>query len=244
MAANVPFDWRSSDRRLFLTAAIVFPLIVLIGFGRTYYFKTFAGAPALPSTLVHIHGILMTAWVALFMTQVWLIRTKNAKVHMKLGIFAVALACLVIVVGFFTAASAAKNGSPSAPPDIPPLAFMVVPFFDLLYFTIVFAAAIYYRRKLATHKRLMLLTAINFLPPALARIPIATVQSLGPILFFGIPAILTAGLLIYDWRVNGRMNKPFLIGGIALIASYPLRLVLAGTGAWMAFAAWVTSWAA
>lgn len=47
-----------------MVAAIVFPLIMLAGFGNTYYFKTFFGLPPLPSMLVHLHGVLMTAWVA------------------------------------------------------------------------------------------------------------------------------------------------------------------------------------
>jgi hypothetical protein len=244
MATNEPFDWRSSDRRLFLAAAIMFPLIVLIGFGRTYYLKMFVGTPALPSTLVHIHGLIMTAWVVFFIVQVWLIRSKNARTHMSLGMLGIALAILIIVVGFFTGAAAAKNGSASAPPDIPSLAFFIVPFLDLVLFALFFGAAIYYRKRPADHKRLMLLTVINFLPPAVARIPIASLQSLGPLVFFGVPSLFAIGLIIYDTRRTGKLNRLFLIGSLVLIASYPLRIMVSGTDAWMGFAAWVTTWAA
>lgn len=244
MASAAPFDWRAADRRLYLVAAILFPLIILVGFGRTYYFSQFTGAPALPTTLVHIHGLIMSAWVILFITQVFLIRTKRAKVHMKLGMLGIVLAALILVVGFFTAAHAAKFGSLAAPPDIPPLAFFVVPFFDLVLFAAFFGAAIYYRKRLADHKRLMLLTAINFLPPALARVPLPAVQSLGPLFFFGIPVALMIGFVAYDTRQTGKLNRAFLIGSIVLAASYPLRLMLSGTDAWMSFASWVTGWAA
>ena len=241
---NEPFDWRRSDRRLFLAAAILFPIIVLIGFGPTYYLRFAFNSPPIPSMLVHLHGILMTAWVAFFIAQVLLIRTKRQKVHMNLGILGVALAILIIVVGFFTAATAAKFGAASAPPDIPPLAFLIVPMVDLVMFAGLFGAAIYYRTRPATHKRLMLLTAINFLPPAVARIPVEAFQSFGPLFFFGVPTVLAIGLLIYDtWR-NRKLNKPFLVGAVALIASYPLRIMISTTGAWISFAAWVTSWAA
>ena len=244
MAANITFDWRRADRRVYLTAAIAFAVIVLAGFGRTYYFKMFTGTPPLPSMLVHIHGIVMTAWVALFAVQVWLIRTKKPKVHMSLGMLGIALAMLVIVVGFFTSASAAKFGSASAPPDVPPLAFFIVPFVDIIFFAVCFAAAIYYRTNLANHKRLMLLTAISFLPPAVARIPLEFVPKLGPILFMGVPAAMVIGFLIYDtWR-HKKLNRVFLIGGTILVVSYPLRMIISGTGAWMSFATWVTSWAA
>ena len=62
---------------------------------------------------------------------------------------------------------------------------MIVPLFDLLMFVILFGAAVYYRRRPAAHKRLMLLTAVNFLPPTIARIPVAALQGLGPFWFFG-----------------------------------------------------------
>ena len=244
MAMNEPFDWRRSERRLFLIVAIAFPLIVIAGFGPTYYFKPISGGPPLPSLLVHTHGLLMSAWIVFFVAQVWLIRTKNAKTHMNIGLVGIALAILMVIVGFFTAAAAARNGSPSSPPDIPPLAFFVVPFFDILLFAGLFTAAVYYRKRPANHKRLMLLTVLNFLPPAVGRLPVAAFQSLGPLFFFGVPAVLAIVLLAYDTWANKKLNKVFLVGAIVLIASYPLRMLLAGTPAWMAFAAWVTSWAA
>jgi hypothetical protein len=244
MAVNDSLNRRIFDRRLYAAAAVLFAMIVLAGFARTYYLREFFDVPALPSLLVHVHGLVMTAWVALFGVQVWLISSKRIRVHQRLGYTAIGLAVLIIVVGFFTAAASAKFGSSSTPPGIPPLSFMVVPMFDLLMFAILFGGAIYYRKRPADHKRLMLLTAINFLPPAVARIPYEPLQSFGPLWFFGLPTALALLLLILDsWR-NRRLNKVFLVGSIALIVSYPLRLILMGTGPWLAFAAWVTGWAA
>lgn len=243
MATNETFDWRQSDRRLFAAVALLFPIIILIGFARTYYLKAVFGTPPVPSMLVHLHGLVMTAWVLYFIAQVWLIRSKRARVHMSAGMLGIGLAIVVIVVGFFTAAGAAF-GSASAPPDIPPLSFMIVPMTDLLMFAGLFGAAIYYRKRPAHHKRLMLLTVINFLPPAIARIPIESLQSFGPLFFFGTPTLLIIGLLVYDtWR-NRKLDRVFLVGSILLIASYPLRLMMMGTNAWMSFASWITSWAA
>jgi hypothetical protein len=244
MSVNETFDWRSADRRLFAIVAILFPLIVLIGFARTYYLKFAVDSPPLASLLVHAHGIVMTMWVILFVSQVWLIRSKRARVHMNLGVAGVVLAVIVFVVGFFTAVASAKYGSNSAPPDIPPLSFLIVPIFDMLLFAIFFGAAIYYRRQLATHKRLMLLTAINFLPPAVARFPFDWVLAAGPLFFFGVPAVVAIAFLIIDRWKTGRFNTPYLVGAIVLIASYPLRIALSGTDVWMNFARWLTTWAA
>ncbi|MFL6373093.1 MAG: hypothetical protein ACJ73D_00355 [Pyrinomonadaceae bacterium] len=238
------FEWRRYDRRLFAAVALVFPLAVLVGFARTYYLKLAFGTAPLPSLLVHAHGALMTTWVAFFIAQVWLIRSRNHRTHMKFGMFGIALAVVMIFVGFFTGVAAAKYGSASTPAGIPPLAFLAVPLFDILMFALLFGAAIYYRMRPAEHKRLMLLTAINFLPPAVGRFPFEPFSSGGPLMFFGVPALIMVVLLVLDtWR-NGQLNKVFLAGSILLIASYPLRLMLAGTGLWAAFAAWLTGWAA
>jgi hypothetical protein len=240
MAMNEPFDWRRSDRRLYAIVATLFPIVVLIGFARTYYLKFAFGDLPLPSLLVHIHGVLMSAWVLFFVAQVWLIRSKNQRIHMKAGMFGVVLAIAMIVVGSLTAIAAAKHGSASTPPGVSPLGFLAVPVFDLLMFAGLFGAAIFYRKRPANHKRLMLLTVINFLPPAIGRFPFPSLMALGPLFFLGVPALITIGLLVYDtWR-NKKLNLAFLVGGVTLIASYPIRMILMGTPEWMSFATWLT----
>ena len=228
------------DRRLFLAAAVLFALIVVAGFARTYYLKVWFGTPPLASLLVHVHGIVMTAWVGLVAAQVWLIRSQNIAVHRRVGAWGVGLAALVVVVGFFTAISAARDGSASFPPNIPRLAFLAVPLFDLLMMVVLVGGAIHYRRVPANHKRLMLLAVINLLPPALARLPFPSLAALGPLFFFGVPAFLAVTAVGYDRWQSGRFNRVFALGTILLIASYPIRLVLAGTDTWMRFATWLT----
>lgn len=238
---DTSLDRRLFDRRLYLAAAIVFPLIVLAGFGRTYYVKGLFGSPPLPSTLVHLHGLLMTTWVVLFIAQVRFISSKRIQLHQRLGYGAIGLAALIVATGLPTALRAAKYGSASTPPGIPPLAFLAIPVFDLVMFTLLFSGAIYYRRKPAAHKSLMLLTAVNFLPPALARIPIGSLQAIGPLWFFGFPTGLALLCLGLEARRHGRVNKVFAAGTLLLICSYAARLALMTTGAWMVLATWLTS---
>jgi hypothetical protein len=234
-------DKRVLDRKLFFVSAIGFPLIVLAGFGRTYYLKGFFDVPPLASSLVHVHGLLMTAWVALFVTQVSLISTRRVRVHQRLGYAGIGLAVLILAVGFVVAVRAAKFGAFSSPPGIPRLAFLLVPLTDLVMFAVLFGAAVYFRKRPANHKRLMLLTAVNFLPPAVARIQIASLQALGPLWFFGFPTVLALACVGWDtWR-NERLNTIFLAGTILLIVSYVGRLILMGTTTWMSVATWLTS---
>ena len=231
---------RAFDRRLYKAVAILFGLIIAVGFSRTYYLKLVFDPTPLPSLLLHLHGLLMSAWVVLFIVQVRLVAARQIRIHQRLGWVNVGLASLIICVGFFTALRAGKYGFRSAPPGIAPTAFMIVPIFDLLMFAILLGGAIYFRKRAAEHKRLMLLTAVNFLPPALARIPAGPLVALGPLWFFGVPTVLALCCVGLDAKRHGRLNGVFLTGTLLLLASYFVRLAIMNTPAWLATAQWLT----
>ena len=241
MAVSPSASRRLTERRFFALAAALFPLLILLGFGRTYYLKGFFESPPVPSRLVHVHGLLMAGWVGLFITQVWLIASHRVRLHQRLGFAGLALAVVMIPVGLLTAINAARFGSAANPQGIPPLVFMVVPMADMVVFALLFGAAVWYRKSAAEHKRLILLTMLNFLPPAIARWPVALVAAAGPLAFFGIPDVVALACLVIDARRNGKVNGVFLAGTLLLVASHPLRLMLGFTEPWMRFATWVTS---
>lgn len=229
-----------AEHRLFVGAAVLFPVIVLAGFARTYYLKGFFHTPALPSALVHLHGALMTAWVALFITQVWLVSSNRVRTHQRLGLFGAGLAAAMVVVGVRVAIGQAVRGA--APAGVPPLVFLVVPLMDMAVFIILLGAALWYRRRRPeNHKRLMALTALNFLPPAVSRIPLAFIQSGGLAAVFGIADSLVLVAVAYDtWR-NRRLNPAFALGALLILLSLPLRLAIGGSAWWMRFATWAVT---
>jgi hypothetical protein len=233
MAMNPRIQTVINDRRLYIWFAALMPLIVLAGFARTYYLKGFFGTPTLPSLLVHLHGLVMTTWVVLFITQVSLVATRRTRTHMRLGVFGAVLAGLVVVVGVATAVFAAARGGSPGPP---PLQFLVVPLVDMLIFAILIGSALYYRRRLDIHKRLMLLAAVNLLAPAIARIPFNFIQTGGPLAFFGLTDLVLLACVAFDTIKHRRLHPVFLWGAVFIIALQPLRLMLAGTDVWMRFA--------
>lgn len=240
MAINDTAARREFERRFFLATAILFAIVVLIGFGPTYYLKGFFNSPPIPRTIIHLHGFLMATWVALFAAQVYFIRSKRIKLHQQLGLATIILAIAIVITGLFTAIAATKYGSPSTPPGVKPLEFLVVPFFDVLVFAVLFAAAVYYRRNAPNHKRLMLLTVLNFLPPAIARFPFGLTESFGPLWFYGVPGALTILLVAIDtWR-NRKLNVVFLAGAVLMIAAQWGRLPFSTTQTWLNFATWIT----
>lgn len=227
---------RTFDRRLYAITAVAFSLIVLAGFSPTYYLKALFGTPPLATGLVHVHGALMTTWVALFATQVWLVSAKQIRVHQRLGYAAIGLAALIIVTGLPVAVHAAKYGTGAKPDAFTPLQFLVVPVTDLVEFALLFAAAVYFRRRPREHKSLMFLTVVNFLPPALGRIPPRTAA-----VAIAIPIAATLLALGLDtWR-QGRVNRVFLVASILVIAALPGRILIMKTPAWMAIATWLTN---
>lgn len=238
MAFDQVIPQRRKERRLYLWASIFVPLIVLAGFARTYYLKSLFGTPALPGLLVHLHGIVMTSWLALFVAQVWLVAARRTKLHQRLGVLGAVLAALVLLIGIQTAIFGAARGSTPGPP---PLQFLVVPLVDLLVFAILIGTALYFRRRLEMHKRLMLLAALNLLTPAIARIPLEFIEKGGPLAFFGLTDLLILACVGYDTVKNRRLHPVFLWGTLLIIASQPLRLMLSGTDAWMRFATWLVS---
>src|SRR5687767_9394317 len=241
MAINDSAARNAFERRFFLAIAILFPITVLIGFGPTYYLKGMFDSPPIPRLIIHIHGFVMALWVALFGVQVYLIRSRRIKIHQRLGLLSVIVGVTIIITGLMTAVAAAKYGSTSSPPGVLPLEFLIVPFGDVLVFAVLFAAALYYRRNAPNHKRLILLTVLNFVPAAIARFPFGLTESYGPLWFFGVPDVLAIVFVIADtWR-NRKLSKVFLAGAIFLIASHWIRLPFASTSVWMNFATWITS---
>ncbi len=239
-AASEKVTARTREHKFFLLVGLMCPILVIVGFSKNYYLRPFFPEMGpLYSDLVRFHAAVMTTWILLFAAQAWLVSAKKIKLHMKLGFAGVGLAVLVLVTGYLVAIGSAQRGN--SVPGIPPLEFLIIPIADLVLYVIFFGGAIYLRKSPAEHKRLMLLSAANFLPPAAARMPIPALQALGPLWLFGLPIVLTIAALIYDtWR-NRKVNKVFLAGSILLIASFPMRMWLGGTEAWLRLATWLTS---
>jgi hypothetical protein len=215
-------------------------IAVLVGFGPTFYLKPFFNNPPIARSIIYVHGFVMSAWVLLFAVQVYFISSKKIKLHQKLGLAGVGLAAAVFALGIMTAVAAAKYGSAASPPGIPPLSFLIIPIGDMVVFAILFGAAVYYRKNSPNHKRLMLLTIINFLPAAVARFPGGLTDQYGPLWFYGVPTVLTIALIGLDIGYNRKVNKVFLFAGIFMIVGMWIRLPLMSTGPWLGFAQWLT----
>ena len=232
----------TTDRTFYSGIAIAMAATVLIGFGPTFYLRPFieppptvSGARTL-SPLVYLHGAVFTAWVVLFIVQTRLIARRQTRVHQRTGIATVVLGAVMVIVGAMTAIAAAARGA--SPPGTDPLGFLVVPMFDLVLFSAFIALAVARRRDRESHKRLMLMAYISIVTAAFARFP--GVFPLGPFGFFGLSCIFIVAGVAYDRVSRGRVHPVYIWGGAAFVLSVPLRLMISTTGAWRAFAEFLT----
>jgi 4-amino-4-deoxy-L-arabinose transferase-like glycosyltransferase len=108
----------------------------------------------------------------------------------------------------------------------------------MLLFALFVGLALAKRRDAQSHKRWMMLATIGLSTAAIARWP--GVLELGPPAFFGLTDLFVIALGLWDWRSRRRLHAVTLWGGLLLVLSQPLRLVVSGTDTWLAFARWAT----
>ena len=209
-------------------------LAVVYGFSRSYYFKLAFGAPVL-STLYHLHGALFTSWLLLLMVQTSLVAAGRTPVHRRLGVAGGVLAAAMTLVAILMSQALGRR----APTDPMALGFLTVPLATAVVFPAFVGAALWWRRFPELHKRLMLIGTVELLPAGFGRWPI--LANAGPLGFLGLPDLFIVGMAIYDRATTGRVHPATLWGGLILVASQVLRVVVGGTSTWQSFARWFVS---
>jgi hypothetical protein len=217
--------------------AIAIAITVFAGFSRTYFLKAYYGTPQL-SVLLHLHGLVFTIWVLFFLAQTTLVAAGKTYIHRRMGVAGAVLAAIVVVLGTTTAILRVKGGA--APiPGVSGLSFLAIPLFDMLVFAILVGAALYFRRRLEAHKRLMTLGMIGLTSAPIARLHFPVLPP-GPPTFFGLTDLFIVVMLLYDLVTRRRIHPATIWGGLLIVASQPLRLMISGTPAWLGFASWLT----
>lgn len=226
-----PAAIRGRHDRLFYTGmAIAVALVVLVGFARTYYLRSQYFDQGLPLYL-HVHGAVFTAWIALLVVQTMLVATRRTPLHRIVGWGGAGLAALVMIVGVTTAILFGRANIEAGRGD-EVRAFMTTPILSMTCFLILVAAAIVYRTRPQTHKRLMLLATINLLDAPIARWPGAP----GPTAVYVLVDLFIVGGLLYDLVTRRRVDPAYIWGGAIVVAGQVLREVVGQTAAWQALA--------
>ncbi len=240
MATSAVFmDRQLAERRFNTGMAFAMLISVLLGFSRSFFLRPLFPDHQSPSEpIFYLHGVIFTTWIILFVVQVSLIGKAKVQLHRKIGPYGGVLALAMVVFGIWAALTAAARPEGFVGIPVPGLQFLAVPFFDMILFPAFVSFAFIWRHRLQSHKRLMLLATLNLITAAIARWPI--IGTLGPLAFFGITDLFIVALAIWDIRSNGRIHPVTLWGGLVIIISQPLRLIVSSTAIWMSFAQWAT----
>jgi len=223
--------------RFYPKFALVLALFVIIAFSHSYYLRFLSDQPPL-ITLLHLHGLVFTGWLALFVVQTRLIAANRVDLHMKLGIAGVVLAACVVAIGLATAFHAAA-GQQLRPGGLTPTQFVAVPLTSIVLFTAFVGLAVALRRRAGLHKRFMVMAMISILGPAVGRL--LGLLEAREFAYLAQPATAAAFVtwcLVQDWRRNHVIHPVYVIGGLVIVASWPLRLMVAGSEWWQPFGEW------
>jgi len=146
-------------RFFFVVMASAVIVTVFTGFAPTFYLRGSFTQNRPMSVLLHVHGIVFSAWVSVFLVQTLLIARGSRRLHQRLGWIAagIAAAMVILVTAAVTEQLRRVNGFPP-----PPLA-LALSLFDIIVFAMLVGAALYCRKRSDWHKRFMLSATIVLL---------------------------------------------------------------------------------
>lgn len=230
------FGTGRSGRRLGVLRSfpLLFSIVLLgltgLGFAKTFFLRLwFETYPV--EVYVLWHGAAMTAWFVWLVVQTLLVAADRRRWHRTMGWVGVAIGCLAVVSAagvnwamLFRARRAGREVRSELANWADVLWSNAAP---LAVFSVLFVAAVFSRRFPVAHARLMLLSSVAMLDPALARIGLLpTVELAGRTLdgwVFGlvVPAALPLMVLVWDWKRLRRVHPATLAGSLAVWAGIP-----------------------
>lgn len=240
-----------SDARFFVWLAAACAMIGIGGFIPTYWLQvpagTFIGTP-----LMHLHGLLFSAWVVLLLVQSWLIEHRRYRNHRAWGLLGVAVASMMVAVG--TALAVRGFAKEVAVYGDAARRFLIVPLFAMTAFPVCMTFAMINVRRSDWHRRLIFVATASLLGAALARVFFTLIVGFGPGMRPGMQAplpvnatllpvmlsniVIVAGM-VHDWRTRGRPHPAWVIGLCALVAGELMRTPVASSAVWLHFTDWL-----
>jgi hypothetical protein len=209
----------------FIGFAIIFALLVVAGFWRSFFVPVAQGTFSRPA-IVHVHGALFFGWTALLVVQSILAGTGRVRMHRQVGAVAGWLVLPMLVLGALAAGRDATNDFAAGEGD-ERLSFFYGELADLAMFGLLAGSAMLLRNKPDFHKRWVILGSLGLLGAAVGRIP--DVGDWGFHIFVG--AILSVAL--YDLASRRRLHIATIIGAAVLLTLNLTQGPIGDSEAWL-----------
>ena len=197
-------------KRFFSGMAIVLLVVVIAGFGPSFYFRG-SDAPELMLSVI-LHGAIMTVWYVLAVVQALLAKKGGGPaqllLHRRLGMFGGLVALGVLVTGVMVAISLYRKDA--ADIVVPPPAILLANLTNVIGFAVCVVLGVKNRRVRDAHARYMSWASVVMIGPASFRL----VRSLGLSPMFSVPAqlLFCAALVMHDRREFGRVHRASWLG--------------------------------
>jgi len=227
---------RRSERRFFVWLAVSIAILVFVGFSRTYYLQSLFKTPGL-SMFLHVHGAVMTGWIALFAVQTFLIASHRTRIHRGLGSFGAGYAVLVVVMGCTATVLAARREVRAHSEFVSSiLTVLALELTQMLLFASLVALGIWLRNRVAYHKRFMLLATFCILPNPIVRLFVWAGFG-SNIVILSVWALLVTAVVLLDSMRNRKLHPAFGFGATITVAFLYLAYYGSLTPVWQRFAA-------
>jgi len=165
---------RSQERGFFSAMSLLILVTILIGF-RSTYFHTGVRSATPATTIVVTHGIVFSLWVLTFFVQTTLVSASKVRLHITLGLWAYALATVMVPMGLLAAQDQLRRDSALGPPyalGVDPLTFSMESFMGMVMFGTLIASSYLTRRQPGAHKRLALYATLSMMDAGISRWPL------------------------------------------------------------------------
>ena len=238
---TMPIEAASAARRFrpsfffWMTLAMCF--FVFGGFGMHSFLPALQGnfPPAPP--VVHLHGVMMIAWMLLLATQAGLVSAGNVKLHRSLGMWGIAHGAAILLMGLAIQLIASRAGMDAG--RNPGTDGLYLGILAGIGFGIMFTLAIRNRNRPEIHKRMILFAMLPVLPPGVNRFWSNLLGLDDPIPTFWLYLTLwsmAAAILLQERRSTGRISGYSLFGAGWILLQGAVHEAVVGSGWFEQFA--------
>jgi uncharacterized membrane protein YozB (DUF420 family) len=214
--------------RYYLGFAIVGIIVTVLGFIPTY-FQPLTEAKSF-ALIYHMHGFFCASWLILFLVQTALINQRNARLHQKLGFLGVFVALGVMVtlqrVGFVTASREIETSTGFGANTF------LGTVLDSLTFAGLVVTAIFLRKRIESHRRLMLLATMLLLWVSWVRLRYYFPPFPGnfEVFGFGLAMLPIPTFWIIEWRLSGQVHPVMIKAGVLVIFEQGIQVIMPYVG--------------
>ena len=226
---------KRTDDLFFAGMSLLILGTVFLGFARSYFLAGTIRAH-LPSTIVHVHGLVLSSWILLLVTQTTLVSIGKVSLHRKLGILGSAVACLVVILGVMTIIEATRRHF--TPPGLTPGMFLALDLGEMAAFGFLVSWGIRARRDGAAHKRLILLATIVLLFAAVNRWPFPFIRSFPQSTGLIVDLFLLC-IVVFDLLTRRRIHRATAWGSLMIFVLVPAMFAVGHLPFWVSFTEWV-----